>query len=270
MPSQRESKLIIALVLISLIGIISIFFTRYYALHDCKFTDERICSFIQSFNRNPGVSASGAYEQTEEFGEYNGVWKINQETEQFSMYKGDTEVMNIIIDNSYMYLKDYKDGMWWQQKREDSKLYETQLPFDPKVFFSSIKEYLNDEQTKFMFIQSLPCDKKQCHRFQMKNPKIRGQMFLYITTDTLELNRVISASEQSIFEIVVNNYEKPGIESPKEFKEATAKQNLFLEWIRQIKEKNTNYEYLNEFQEQREKSEGPTPIPTSTVISPTP
>lgn len=268
MPLHRVSKLMIALVIISLIGIISIFLSRYKLLQGCRYADERICRFIQTFNRNPGTFASGSYVQTSKFGKYSGTWKIDQNIEQFTLYKGDSEVMNFIIDDSYMYLKDYKDGKWWQQKIEDSKLFETQIPFDPKVFFSTIKTDLSSEQTEFMFIQSLSCGIKQCHRFQMKNPKISGQKFLYITADSQELNRAVVASDQIAQEIVVTSYEKQAIKLPEEVKEATVKQNLFLEWISEQKEEDKNYDYLKEFQEQRQNYESQGS--SSAAISPSP
>ena len=282
MPSIRLNHITLFLIVGSLLGIFIISLIRLINENRCRFKDTRICSFISKYKKEPYRYSSGLLEQTVSGQTYTGSWAIAGNIEKFSIVQSDTPVLDMVLSSDFIFLKDNASDVWWRQSQNDARKYNIDIPFNPFSFFKSINDYLVNDQTEFAYIQSLSCGLKQCYRYQLKNPDLSNrQLFLYIQDD-FSLYRAVSAENNNVLDVVVNSYKKQQIESPKNIKETTSQQNLFLEWTKQQSEQEKKLDYLNEFQQDRQETESQgslqnvpqfvenTPTPITSVISPSP
>ncbi len=258
MSSNRQTGIIVVLIIASLIGIGVLAF-RKMVFFSCQIEDKQVCTFLRNYKNISNTPLHGTYTFTnnEDDSTYSVSWQKHKEKRIISVVQEEKQILDAIITNGFLYLKDYSDDLWWKQKVSDSPLYLSYIPFDPYSYFYELDPILMDSETAFTRIGEITCEDKTCIRYRVESPKQSKdlQRFIYVTSSDMQLYSVVDADTSSLHEIKIKGGSQ-WIYEPTKVKIPAADQNIFLDYItRRDQEREKQLEYLKEFQDERRKAE---------------
>lgn len=258
MSSNRQLSVIVLLIIASLIGL-SVLFVRKAFMFSCAQTDPAVCKFLENYSHMSKRPMEGLYTVMNQNDESTNIifWQKDNNNRAISAIQEGETILEAVISEDYLYLKDYTDNKWWKQKITNTPLSESYLPFDPYRYFIELEPILFDPQTIYTFIGKAKCGDADCIRYKVTSPKSSKdlQRFIYVTSDN-QISIVVDANTSSSHEIKMS-FSNKLISEPQETKIATEDTNIFLDYVtRREKEREKKLEYLKEFQSVREKVEG--------------
>lgn len=190
-------------------------------------------------------------------------WQKSADVSTIKIDRNENEILDAIIGPRYVYIKDYADNKWWREQKNIVENSLVELPFNPELFFTKLQTMLNNEETAYTYIEDIACGDEQCHRYQVTsaNQKEGEQLFVFFSTTDFKLRSIFMVEDTSTGELNVVHKEVSIIE-PENIKIVSSGRNIFAEYIElKDKEEQKNFEYLQQFQQQRLESEGTGTIP---------
>ncbi len=246
MLSHRTFITIISILVISLVlgG-----FILYQRSNRCFHTDVDFCQFLSVMRKEPYDQSYGIFisEQGEKSSRVN--WILNKNDKHIQVITGEKESMNMIISREYVYLKDYRDGLWWRQPRAQMDQYVIELAFDPEVFLKTILERYNSPEISIKAVETVGCGSKQCTRYTVQNSTNETQEYVDIDQETMRLVRYAGKNNAVLTSFTVQ-YGNKEMGVVGEVKDAEKGQNIFLESGNAIPtdKKTEKFPYLEEFE----------------------
>lgn len=262
---MSSQKLVIFLIIASLLGLSFIFINRILN-GSCNIEDKKVCSFLQSNKKIDTTNMKGQFiskQNQAQNSELDVNWEKGQNNSHISINKQKDEILQAILSDKYVYIKDYSDGKWWREQKDVVSNSISELPFNPELYFTKLMEQLNKEDNTYTFVEETSCGQDSCYRYQVTNPTQaeKDQLFIFFDTRDYKLKSVFQVSDISTGELHVT-YEDIQISEPTDYKIVSSGRNIFMEYLDlKEKEKPKNFEYLKQFQQQRIQSEGTSTIP---------
>jgi hypothetical protein len=258
MSSNRQFSLIVFLIIASLIGI-AVLFIRKAVVSSCSQSDPQVCRFLNNYRSMSRQSIKGMYtiQKDNDESTHTISWKKDAERRAISVVQDEESILETVILTDYIYLKDYSDNSWWKQKISDTPTNESYLPFDPYNFFKEFDSIVFDAQTTFTRIGEIGCGEEKCIRYKVSSPNQSKdlQRFIYVTSD-FNISTILDADNTSSHEIKVSPSTELIVE-PETTKIPPVDKNIFLDYlIKRQEEKEKKFEYVKQFQTEREKAEG--------------
>ncbi|HRN69951.1 MAG TPA: hypothetical protein PLS49_02090 [Candidatus Woesebacteria bacterium] len=259
MPSQKH--IYILLFVASIIGL-AIITVRRVSDSSCIYTDKIICNFLKRNKNLVEQKMQGSYELYQE-DLLKVTWRNNKNISEIQVYKDDEEMLHTIIASRYVYIQDYADNQWWREQKNTITNTLGGLPFNPEIYFPHLETILTDDRNNYRFIEETACGKEECYRYQVINPEQtpEEQLFVFFSKNNFKLQSIFEVQQEQTGRLHIN-YENTPIVEPAKTKIVSSGRNIFLEYIElQDKPKPKNFEYLQQFQQDRISAEGESTIP---------
>lgn len=227
MLSHHKFLAILSICIVSLsIGVFMLYQQSNRCIHDNK----AFCDFLATLKTQTFEESHGTFttEQGEKASRVN--WILQDNHKKIQVFIDEIEAMQMIFTPDQVYVKDYRDSLWWQQSREDMAQYIVTLAFDPEVFLSSFIERYKGETIAVVKFEELACGDSQCIRYTIDNGQKGAVEYVDIDKATSRLVRYAGKDGENVSAFSVQ-YEPREIEVPTQVKQAEKGQNIFLEQL---------------------------------------
>lgn len=259
MPSQKQ--IFTFLLIASAIGLL-IITVRRISDASCVYTDTIVCQFLRANKKIAEKNMQGTFEINAEVPlEVN--WSKEKNMSVIRVQKEEEEILYTIIAPRYVYIKDYADNKWWREQKNTVENALSELPFNPELYFNNLQNLLTKENNIYRFVEETTCDEIECYRYQVTYPEQPDgeQLFIFFSKDSYTLISVFKAFESGTQTLSIT-YAHESVTEPTDIKVVSSGRNIFMEYTQLRDTKKTkNFEYLQQFQEDRMSAEGTTTIP---------
>ncbi|CAN5213120.1 hypothetical protein BH09PAT2_BH09PAT2_10460 [soil metagenome] len=219
----------------------------YQHSHRCLYNDPVFCSFISNLNTQAFEEANGTFTTQQGEKASRVIWSLDRPNKQIQVVISDKESMNMVFTKDNVYVMDYRDGLWWQQSKNEMKKYIVDLDFDPEVFLGGFVERFKAQNVKIEKKEEVACGEVRCIRYRIGEQKMPE----YIDIDA-ETSRLVRYAGQNgtIATAFRVEYKKKAIDIPLNTKEASVGQNVFLEPLGGDKNENTaeDLDFVKDFE----------------------
>ncbi len=246
----------------SIVGLI-VLTVRRISQASCQYDDAKVCSFVQKNQKLNEQNMKGQYKINQEGETLTINWEKEDEKSSIKIHKSNEEILHTILASRYVYIKDFADNKWWREQKNTVANALLELPFNPENYFVELTTIIQDKENVYSFIEETICGDEQCYRYRITNTKQleNEQFFVFFSTKDFKLRSVFKVKDE-VSEQMDINYDKTVIQEPEEIKIVSSGRNIFLEYTElRDKEEPKNYEYLQQFQQQRLESEENSTIP---------
>ena len=229
----------------------------YWRNHRCIQADQKYCEFLATLSDKTFEHTHGMFTTQKGVKETYVTWMMNGQNKQIRVLTNNTETMNMIATQDQVYVKDYRDGLWWNQTKADMKQYIVELEFDPEIFLGSVVERLKNPKTQIQRLKEVSCGAEQCVRYQVTNNRQANAEYIDINRGSNQLARYVGQYGEDTIAFDVQ-YEAMDITIPIMIKPAAKGQNIFLEQYlyNPVGQSASDLEYVQKFErEMKENSE---------------
>lgn len=222
----------------------------------CMQTDPIFCSFLADVDTTTFQHTHGIFTTEQGAREVKVDWVLNGETKQIKVITSGVETMNMIATETEVYVKDYRDGLWWQQPRKETEQYIVKFEFDPEFFIHAVIERLKDPNMKITKLAEVPCNASQCIRYAIGQELETNAEYVDISRGHAKMERYVGKKGQNTIAFNVH-YEPMQIIIPEGTKQATKGQNIFLEQqlSAPVDQPAENLDFVQEFEQEMRQTE---------------
>lgn len=231
-------------------------FFLYLKTDRCSQDDEKYCAFLRTLDEETFEHTHGIFLTQQGAKESQVIWILADENKQIRVVSGTTETMNMIATEEQVYVKDYRDGLWWVQSRKDIEQYVVSLEFDPETFLTSVIHRLKDPNVRIRQLDTVPCGSAQCLRFNIGTKLETSSEYIDVEKGSNRLARYVGKRGEDTIAFNVH-YETMAIAIPDNTKPAEKGQNIFLEQSLFTPEDvpAENLEYVQQFEQEMKETE---------------
>ncbi len=223
-------------------------FFLYQRSNRCISDDEEYCAFLSNLKPHVFDQTHGTF--TTQTGKKASKvnWVLDRGNKQIQVFTEDAEAMNMIVVDDQVYMKDYRDGLWWQQNRRELERYIVELEFDPEVFIPAVIDRF-EESVNAVPLEQVPCGQQTCIRYQIGSEGEDKKEYIDIDPNTNTLVRYAAQNGEEMRAFSVQ-YQAKAIVVPDQTKQAAEDQNIFMEPFmeRPAQQSAKDLEYVQEFE----------------------
>ena len=245
-----HSRILIILISLIFVLLTILFGIRYYQNTRCLYTDKKICAFTKNLYRETFSSVSGTnilsnksnIEQQFKFNNKKGSLVISSNTKP---------LIDIIETDEYVYLKKSSESTWYRQTAIHAESYSYKRPSSMRDYLFELKKWFLKSAGKFKYVKKTICNDEVCYEYQVKGDNFESSLYI---DEGGKLSRFI-VKYPTYTETLTLNYVKTSIEEPSEYTQK-GNENIFLLILKEVDNSTPYYQYLQEFEIQRQQSEG--------------
>lgn len=226
-------------------------FVLYSRSKACVHTDKAFCDFLSKLEMSSFEDTHGSFISQNGEKASKVSWILEGHNKQIKVSTDDTEAMNLIATKDTVYVKDYRDNLWWEQPRKEMEKYVFELAFDPEVFLNLFIERVGSPNIKIGKKTEFTCGTDSCVEYEVSDNDFKTVELIGIQPETGRLVRYAGKKDDATvaFNII---YEPENIALPTQTKKAEAGQNILLDQLMYTPsgKKTTDLDYVREFEEQ--------------------
>lgn len=226
-------------------------FMLFQRSHVCIYKDKMFCSFVKELDIRSFEGTHGSFiSQTgEKASQVN--WSLERHKKHIQVNTEGRESLNMIVIDNTVYVKDYRDGLWWKQSKKDMEQYVSELAFDPEVFLMAIIDYIDNPKSVIGKYEEVECGSNTCWEYTLSDDGFKTKVYVGIDIQSNRLVRYAGKKEESTvaFNVI---YKKKPIEAPSSTKDAQKGQNVFMDQLISSphEQKASDLDFVKEFSEQ--------------------
>ena len=239
-----------------LIPVLVAAFILYLRSKACVHTDKVFCDFLSKLEMSSFEDTHGSFISQNGEKASKVTWVLEGRNKQIQVSTDDTEAMNLIATKDTVYVKDYRDNLWWEQPRKEMEKYVFELAFDPEVFLRSFIERVGSPNLKVGQKTEFACGPDVCEEYAVSDDDFKTVDLIGIHPKTGRLVRYAGKKDDTTvaFNII---YESESIVLPTQTKKAEAGQNILLDQLMYTPsgKKAIDLDYVREFEEQMKQNQ---------------
>lgn len=217
----------------------------------CIHADKKFCSFLSDLAIKDFEGTQGSF--ISQIGDKASKvqWVLGKNSKQIQVVTDGRESMHMIVIENTVYVKDYRDGLWWKQSKKDMDRYVYELSFDPEVFIKQVVDRLNNPNLKLAKQVEVACGKQTCIQYSFSIDNFKHREFVSIDHQDNHLLQYAGKKDDTSTAFTVI-FKKKEIYAPTDTKQAEKSQNILLDQMNSSSTQQSakDLEYVKEFEKQ--------------------